>query len=1117
LQFKNIKLQFNNINYIGAAITTHFMIFTKKRRILFPILQLVFFLFLTIQGTFSFAQQPNFKFGTLNVLSGISNSKTTSVIEDSIGYLWFGTEEGLFRFDGQNVFPYVQDVNNPNSLPSSGITNLILDREDNLWICTFSGICKYNREFDNFTQIKDKSDLKGFTNKTIQVIAFDKSDQLFVVYEKTIYKYNQSENQFSKVLELDHGKINDLIFDDQNNMWIAASMNGGLFCFDQLKKQLTPYLNDPTNKQSISINEINDIAISGETLWIATIGGGIDAYNLKDKTFKHYTSSKNLENFANSIFISRKKEVWICTYASLKLFNAAGDYFYNFFNTPNNPNSVGKALNGFYEDRSGNYWTIQSIDEIRIARNNLKFSYIETNLGAFWRTSEKIITALTYDGSGRLWIGNFHNGIDIFCWQEQRTIRLKHDVNDPKSIGEGTIHSIFCDSKKQVWVGSSLGGLQRYNPEHNNFDSYKPNPEDTFSIAGNDVRSISEDADGNLWLVIQGKGVDQFDIKNNTFHHYNPKYNRLSNEYPLQVFNDSRDNLWVATGWGLSFLRKGERIFKNFYYRKNDTTTIGSDETRAVYEDGLHNIWIGTSNGLNKFNYESQTFSRYSAGLKNNHVGSIISDKKNNIWVGTYSGISKFDPVTLEFANFNQNDGILSKQFIDRSCLRDSMGTLFFGGSDGIDMFNPDSLKTEIRKPTVVLTDFRLFNKSFTYRDDSSKIDRHISYAKKIILNYSDNSIAFRYQVINLIEAANINYAYKLDGFDRDWIYDGDKREANYTNLSPGKYTFKVKAKYKNGNWSDNYTSIELVVIPPWWMTTWFRILLGLLILASPVAYVYLRVKRLRHQRETLEVLVEERTREIILKNELLSIQAQTLEENNEQLKNLNSTKNKLFSIISHDLRNPFHNILGFQSLLSQKYNDFSDAERQSMISIVHSITTHVYYLVENLLSWAKVQTSTIKHSPVPFYVSKIITHKSELYRDIAITKNITIAHEIPDDLIAFADVTLFETTMRNLINNAIKFTACGGSILIRATKNSNMITIEVIDSGEGMTKEQVDCLFDLEKTRSMPGTNGESGSGLGLILCKEFVEKNNGSITVVSQPGKGSTFSFTVPAPPTE
>ena len=1078
-------------------------------------LKLTFLLLSIIMVSSALAQQPVLEFSTLDALSTIANRTTKAIIQDSSGYLWIGTQDGLFRFDGQNVFSYFMDQNNPNSLPSSSINKLFIDNENNLWIGTNGGLSKYNPEFNNFTYANVETELNSPKEYSIMEIAMDKSGRLFIAFNKEIFKYEKSRKIFSKVLKIEHGNIKALAFDDHNNIWFATSMNGGLFCFDQEKKQLKSFLNDPASKQSISINEINDIAISAETLWIATIGCGIDTYNLKSKSFKHYVSSIYPENYTNTIFIDKKKDIWICTAGSLKLFNAEKDNFYNYYYQPDNPKSVGESLTGFYEDLQGNYWSIHYIGGLRVAINNYKFNHIEPNPQAFWRTSDKNITALSYDGSGNLWIGNYSKGIDVFNWENRTTVKYTHAPNDPKSIGKGTIFCIFRDSKQQMWVGSYSGGLQKFNQETKNFESYQNIPGDTLSIALNDVQSISEGANGDLWLATLGKGVDRFDIKNKTFHHYNNKNNRLSNDFTLQVMNDSRKNLWVVTSWGISLLSKGESIFKNFTYSKNDTTSLSSDEARSIYEDDKHNIWVGTSNGLSKFNFKSQNFTRYSAGLKDKHIVSIISDKKNNIWVGTNAGISKFDQATLKFSNFDQNYGLQSRQFIERSCCKDSQNELFFGGSAGIALFNPDSLVIETRKPTVVLTDFRLFNKSLTYKNDSSKIDRHISFATKIVLNYSDKSIAFLYQAINLTEAAKINYAYKLDGFDGDWIYERENREANYTNLSPGKYTFRVKAKFENGDWNEKDTSVELFVIPPWWMTTWFKIMMILIILIVIFGIVYLKISQLRKQSEKLEEIVAKRTTEILNKNDLLNTQASALEQKNYQLKNLNSTKDKLFSIISHDLRSPFNAILGFHSLLVSNYSEYTETERQKMIGQVHSASNKVYELVENLLNWARIQTGSIQHSPVRFDVKNEILGKCDLYGKIAEIKGISLKHQLFDKLEAFADINLLKTVLRNLINNAIKFTPAGGNILITAMRDNQFIEISVIDSGIGMTRKKIETLFSLEKTRTKNGTDGEKGSGLGLVLCKEFVEKNKGTITVVSQPGKGSTFSFTVPAMP--
>ena len=662
-----------------------------------------------------------------------------------------------------------------------------------------------------------------------------------------------------------------------------------------------------------------------------------------------------------------------------------------------------------------------------------------------------------------------------------------------------------------MWIGSYLGGLQRYNPLTNDFDYFKNNPNDPHSIAGNDIRSITEDSSGDLWVATHRLGVDRFDPKKKIFYHYNKKINNLCDQYTMQVFVDSRDNLWVATVWGLALLRKGEQIFTNYYNLKNDTTSISNNEIQVIYEDKLKNIWVGTNDGLNKFNYETQKFTRYSLGLKNKHIANIQSDIHNNIWVSTSTSISMLNPTTLRFINYNQDYGILSKEFYDRTSCKDSIGNLYFGGSDGYNFFNPDSIKPEVRNPKVLLTDFKLFNKSISCRIDSHIIDRHISYAKKISLDYFQNSITFLYQAIDLTDAINIEYAYKLDGFDMNWVSAGKETVAGYTNLNPGKYTFRVKAKYDNGDWGPNETTIELKVHSAWWMTPWFKILLVLLLFAMIFAYVQSRIKRLENQREKLKELVDERTQEIESKNELLISQALILQQQNDQLKELNATKNKLFSIISHDLRGPFNVILGFQNILVNNYNNCSEAERIEMVRKTYATSQKVYTLVENLLDWSRIQTNGIQYNPVRFDLKKII-HQLDLYLNIAEAKGINFANYIPERLVAFADINLLETVLRNLINNAVKFTPDKGTIRILACQQNNLIEISVIDSGLGMTGEQIEKLFTYQDHQIHRGTNGEKGSGLGLILCKEFVEKNKGTLTVSSQLGKGSIFNFTIP-----
>ena len=1076
----------------------------------FRIIGFLLFLFVSLHK--AYGQQPIIEFKPFNALSDITSSKTSVIVEDSIGFLWIGTEEGLFRFDGQNIYSYFMDVNNPRSLPSNGITNIVLDHDNNLWIGTKTGICKYNREYNDFSSIPDTSKRNGFYNCYIKTFTFDKNGQLYVAYNHVVYKYNESERRFVKVVKVEQGDISTMIFDDHNNLWIGNLNQGGLFCYDLNRKKLHSFLHDPSNSQSISVNEVKSLSISGDILWIGTIGKGIDTYNLKDKSFKHYPFSRYLDNYINSIFISRDKKVWVCTLSNFKLYNPDGDYFYNYYHDVHNPYSVGRSLQGVYEDRAGNLWNIHAYGGIKLAKHYNPFKHNIIPFEKLNNSAEKGITSIAFDGKGQLWTFNASVGLEILNGKTGKSTYLKFSKDNPRGIADGIIFQAFKDSKNQMWIGSYIGGLKRYNPKSNDFDTFWNIPGDTLSVACNDIRAIDEDSKGDLWVATHRQGIDRFDVKKKVFYHYNMKNNLLCDRYTNHLLVDSEDNVLVATAWGLGFLPKGEKIFKNFHSIKNDTSSLSGNEIQVIYEDQQQNIWIGTTDGLNKYDKNTQKFTRYSAGLKNKRIASILSDKHGNIWVATSTSISKLDMTNSSFTNYNRNYGIQSKEFYDRSCAIDSAGTMYFGGSDGYDYFHPDSIKTEPRNLKVVFTDFKLFNKSISCRTDSQIIDKHISFAKKITLEYFQNSITFLYQAISLTDGRNTEYAYQLDGFDKDWVYAGNERAASYTNLNPGHYTFRTKAKFENGDWSPHETTVELRVFPAWWMTLGFKVLVLLILAFLVYAFIYFRVKRLQNQREKLTELVAQRTQEIQSKNELLKSQATTLVEKNEQLNNLNSTKDKLFSIISHDLRGPFNVILGFQNILVNEYAQCTEKERIDMVKKTYSTSQKVFDLVENLLSWARIQTSNIHYNPVRLEVNKVIIERLDLYRNIAEAKGINFENQLEADLIGYADLDILEAVLRNLTHNAIKFTPSGGTIIIKAVKEHELLRISVIDSGVGMNVQQVESLFIPEKMHTHNGTGGEKGSGLGLLLCKDFVEINKGQITVTSKWGKGSTFTFTIP-----
>lgn len=1081
-------------------------------KLFFSVLRPFLILLALIQLNWASGQQPIMEFTTVTALENISNNKTSAIIQDGVGNLWIGSDNGLFRFDGQTVYAYEGDLNDVSSLPSGRINKLFTDSKKELWVCTSEGICLYNPEYDNFDQKLTSSDLKGLPGANIDVIAEDKHGQIYVAYQSSLYKYDSNTDLFICLLKLNQGKITAMTFDSFNNVWIAANLSGGLFFFDQQNQKVKSFKHDPLIKNSIANNEIYDLALVGQNLWIATYGNGIDVYRIEKDSFSHYVSSEYYENFVRRIFVGSKKDIWICTLSNLKRYNPADDNFYNYYNQPNNPKSVGKSLIDFYEDNQGNFWTLYSIGAIKVVRKRNKFNHFDTQTEHFWHTTERNITAVSNDGSGNLWIGNYYNGIDVFNWGKHSIDRYSSTNKQPKSVGGGTVFCIFCDSKKQMWVGSYFGGLQKFNPKSKNFISFTYDYYEPTSLANNDVRSISEDKLGNLWIAVHGFGVDYFDQKKNIFRHFNSKNNKLCNDFTYQAITDSAGNLWVATSNGLGYLAQGDTIFTNYVSSKSDTTSISANEIHSLLIDRDQNLWVGTANGLNLFNRQTNKFIRYSAGLHNKNIAGILSDRKNEIWVSTYGGISKLNKATKTFITFDQSDGLISREFYDRACFRNEQNELFFGGSEGLDVFNPDSLIFEENRPVVNLTNFKLLNKSISYKTNPEIINKHISYATDIRLNYKSNSFSILYQTVALVNPDKFSYAYRLEGFDHDWINAANRNEANYTNLAPGNYKFRVRAKYDKGDWSENETSVNIHIVPALWMRTWVKILISFVILLIIFGIVSVRIRDLRLQKLKLEYQVAERTNEIVEKNDLLESQTQILIEKNDQLKDLNSTKDKLFSIISHDLRSPFNTILGFGELLLSSYSELTDDERKNMINQLYKTSNQTYYLVENMLNWARIQTRNIKYEPKEIDLKAFFDWKFDLYEKIADSKGVSMQNMLDDGIMVFTDINFLETILRNLINNAIKFTPAGGTIQVTASQGPREVVISVKDSGIGMTKNQTDNLFQVNKNIYTAGTDGEKGSGLGLILCKEFIEEYNGTISVESAPGKGSTFSFTVP-----
>jgi signal transduction histidine kinase len=565
----------------------------------------------------------------------------------------------------------------------------------------------------------------------------------------------------------------------------------------------------------------------------------------------------------------------------------------------------------------------------------------------------------------------------------------------------------------------------------------------------------------------------------------------------------------------------------------------------SICETSDGNFWLGTSNGLINFNpHTGEMIEHYNKnnGLADNTIHCVIADSHNNLWLSSSKGISKFNIKTKTVSNFDKRDGLHDNEFLRIAAIRSANGFLYFSGRFGVTYFHPDSIETDPNTSNVILTGINIFNKP-VQEYPNIRFSQNISGVPELHLNHNYNFLIIEFAVPNFVHPEKCQFRYKLENFDKNWHTVQDQYNANYTNLPPGKYTFKIEASNNQGVWGNKLTSLYIEIRPPFWQTWWFR-LLFLVIITSAIYLGYvIKLRLISKRQEELERLIQERTSELMERNEKIDKQAQELDiysknlklnndllvekqayiENqaaqllsqNEQLKTLNSTKDKFFSIIAHDLKNPFNIILGFSDLLIRNESRLSQEKRSLYQQNIYNSSKAANSLLENLLFWSRSQTGNIQYEPTFINVHKLVKETLLLFQSDTHKKRIKVLEDIDPKTLVYADENMLKTIIRNLISNAVKFTFEEGFISISASLDETEAIISIADSGTGISQENQRLLFDINTNFTTQGTSKENGTGLGLILCKEFVEKNNGKIWVESEEGKGSKFIFTLPLNP--
>jgi signal transduction histidine kinase/ligand-binding sensor domain-containing protein len=1096
------------------------------------------------------AQQLYARFEHLTTDNGLSNNRIWCIYRDSKDYLWMGTDVGLDRYDSYAVKKYRHIDNQPLTISSNTILCIYEDRNKKLWIGTNNGLNLYDPEKDNFTVFKNNtSDKNSLNSDYIASIAEDQKGDLWIltdgncmnkwVPETNSFKRFQIENIFNRLWARPSRMISN---DSKGNLWVI-SLNSGIIRFEpgsgEYKKFSDPAIDLGNNCfKSIYVDKQDKI-------WITTDGNGFFSYEPVKNKFEQYGSKGDGRGTNQKLILDIIPEddnhlLLAVDQGGINRFNkSTGTFEYFMYDNANDEGLNNNGIWCFHRDREGILWVGTSgggINYINSGRNNFKLFRHTTDPNSL---SYSFTGCFYEDHLGMIWIGTDGGGVNVMDPATGTLKVFKHDPADPESISGNVIRSITEDKEYNVWIATWDAGLNCYDRKSNTFFRYMPDKNNPASISGRSVWNIKLDHNDNLWLANYAVGTDLFDknkgvIKRFRFNPGDPA--SISSDQPFFLYEDFEKNMWICTEDGLNLYNEKTNSFQVFKFPNSQLESFLRDK------DG--NLWVGSNTkGMFYCSPDGKIIKTYdnTNGLAGDKVQSIVEDNNGDLWISTSDGISHLNIKTQKFRNYTKEDGLQSNQFFQQSFLKTSGGEIYFGGYNGFNSFFPDSLKDNSFIPPVYITDFQIFNKPVVFAVAGSQFPVHISEAEEITLNWRQSVFSFSFSAINYTHPEKNQYAYIMEGFEKDWNYtNASRRYVTYTNLNPGKYTFRVKASNNDNVWNDKGVSLRIIILPPWWNTLWFKLISVSAIIFLFVAFFLLRVRNLKNQKAVLEHSVTLKTGELQEKNDALIIQAEKLKNSNllleehqkqieaqskelldqkevllkmnDELHELNASKDKFFSIIAHDLKNPFNIIIGLSGLLKEDGRAVDPATVREFVSIINSSAVQTYRLLENLLDWANSQRGKIYFNPESINLSEILKEEFSMLNDLAKDKNIVMRSYVDNSFVVEADRNMIKTILRNLISNAIKFTHRNGSVEVRAAIENNNTEISIIDNGIGMSEDIMEKLFRIDANLTTNGTENEKGTGLGLFLCKEFVEKHGGAISVESKPAKGSVFRFILP-----
>ncbi|MCC9166925.1 hybrid sensor histidine kinase/response regulator [Pontibacter harenae] len=1106
-----------------------------------------------LYAVYAFAQQSELKFTRLTNLDGLSQSTVPCIIKDRYGYMWFGTHDGLNRYDGYKFKVFRHRASDSTSLSANNIKALYEDKQGRIWIGTLDGgLNMYDHSKETFIQVKaDANNPEGLSNNGITAINGDSEGNIWVGTYWGLNRLNPSTMKFERFLSipddissLSHSTVHAIKTDSKGNLWVGTE--GGLNLFVPKTKTFKSYVHDKNKPTSISGNHIRAIQedVSGN-LWIGT-NDGLNLFDYQKGTFTHYGTDPGnptsiSSNEVSSIADGGNGRLWVGTAQGLNLLDVQKKKFKNFKHIPEDEGSLGNgSVTALLFDNTGILWIGTYSGGVNKYDQNLtKFKLFRHNSSNYETLSMNVVTSFAESSDGNIWLGTDGGSLNLFNRTTQKFTRFFPNPEDKNSIASWSVLALLNSKKDNtLWIGTYGSGVEHYDPKTNIFKHYTQGDAPT-QLNNSAVYALMEDRRGNVWMGTNGGGVNILDVKTqliSKLRHDTNNPNSLSNDYVRAFYEDKQGNVWVGTVGGIAIYNPSTQ---NFTRLDKDNSKLSSNFVLFIFEDSKSNIWVGTlGGGLNRYMPKSKSFSQHGdgLGLNNTTINYITEDEQGYLWLSSNNGVTRLNPQTKEVKKYNLFNGLQSFEFITGAGLRAKDGEIFLGGINGFNIIDTKALVENNNLPLVAITGFMLANKPVQIGAEDSPLQQAIGQTKEITLNYDQSVITFEYTAFSYTVPEQNQYAYMLDGFDTQWNYVGNKQSATYTNLDPGEYTFRVKASNNDGVWNEQEATIKLIITPPYWMTWWFRGIILAVVVGSFVAFYLYRIRAIKKQKLLLEQQVQERTSEVVsqkeeiqhkaarltqLNLELLAQKAQEHEARKEaenarkEAEKANQAKSVFLATMSHEIRTPLNGVIGMTSLLAETK---LDPEQRKFTQIITASGKNLLSVINDILDFSKIESGKMELDQHTFNLRESIEEVLDMFAGKAAEQNLDLMYQLEHNipLQVIGDSTRLKQILINLVGNALKFTSSGeifvGVKMLRSLENNQLeLGFEVRDTGIGIPSEKAQHLFTAFSQVDSSTTRKYGGTGLGLAICKRLVTMMGGQIKVESVPGEGTSFLFTI------